>query len=143
MLLLIVEPSLKKMLGLLTHMVSFSVASIVNQPLSGIYIIIYFCLCACNCCTSFAKLISMPLTHSSWPLVYVSVNGRDCVRVWVEKPSREMCVSILAGDLQHWRRRVAAAAAAWPTTLPISLSVSLTPGNGYFPPFIRYDLYFL
>lgn len=31
-----------------------------------------------------AILISTPLTHSSWlPLVYVSVNGSDSVRVWV------------------------------------------------------------
>ena len=69
---------------LLTHMVYVSAAVSckslpLRQPFSGVQITIYFCLCACNCCTSCCDTYQ----HSSWlPSVDVSVNGRDSVGVW-------------------------------------------------------------
>lgn len=75
-------------------------------------------------------------------LVYVSENGSGSVGVWAEKPSRAKvgCVrmygcdkilnpgaehlSILAGEMWHWRGRVATGVQQ-PTILPIMLSLSL------------------
>ena len=159
---------------LLTHMVYFPVAVSCKslpfrQPFSGVQITIYFCLCACNCCTSCRDTYQ----HSSWlHSVYVSVNGRDSVRVWGgwEAKQREdwlyvwVCVSVWvcgcdkilkpgahhsfifgrrSASLERENSSSSSSSSSSTANRSANLSVSLTPGNRSFPLFIRSDLYFL
>lgn len=79
--------------SLSTHMIYFSVCKIVNHveclPLSGAHTTIYFCLHACNYCTSCCDAYQHASDSFLTTAFGLSANGCDTVGTWVEKPRRE------------------------------------------------------